>query len=94
MELGLKFDWDEGNIAHIARHDVLPSEVEQVFGNGTVDVGFEVTGGEERWTSIGHSAVLRVLIVVWTMRGELVRAVTAFEAGNRAAAEYFSERER
>ena len=94
MESGLEFDWDGGNIAHIALHDILPGEVEEVFGSDPADVGFEAVNGEERWTSIGHTTALRVLVVVWTMRGDRVRTVTAFEAGNRAAAEYFSRRER
>lgn len=27
------FDWDDDNIAHIARHDVEPEEVKEVFYN-------------------------------------------------------------
>lgn len=88
----LEFDWDEANVAHIARHSVLPEEVEQVLGNDAFDVGFELVSGEERWTSIGHTAGLRVLVVVWTMRGERVRPVTAFAAGKRATAEYLSRK--
>ncbi len=94
MESGLAFDWDEGNVTHIAVHSVLPNEVEQVFINEALDINFEVVNGEERWTSIGHTAVMRVLVVVWTMRGERVRTVTAFEAGKRAAAEYFKQKGR
>jgi hypothetical protein len=30
-ELG--FDWDEANIAHIAKHDVKPHEAEEVITN-------------------------------------------------------------
>lgn len=93
MESGLEFDWDGGNISHIALHDILPGEVEEVFGGDAADVGFEVVNGEERWTSIGHTAALRVLVVVWAMRGDRVRTVTAFEAGKRAASEYFSRKE-
>jgi uncharacterized DUF497 family protein len=66
---------------------VLPNEVEQGFGNDALDISFEVVNGEERWTSIGHTGVMRVLVVVWTMRGERIRTVTAFEAGKRAATE-------
>jgi hypothetical protein len=88
VESSLGFDWDEGNVAHIARYGVAPDEVEQVFVNEALDLGFELVNGEERWTSIGHTAALRVLVIVWTMRGERVRTVTAFEAGKRAAEEY------
>jgi uncharacterized DUF497 family protein len=71
---------------------VLPNEVEQVFANEAFDAGFEVVNGEERWTSIGHTAAMRVLVVVWTMRGDRVRAVTAFEAGKRAETEYIRQK--
>lgn len=27
----LVFEWDEANIGHIARHDVVPKEAEEVF---------------------------------------------------------------
>lgn len=62
-----------------------------MFANDALDIGFEVASGEERWTSIGHTAVMRVLVVVWTMRGERVRTVTAFEAGKRAKTEYIRQ---
>jgi len=28
-----RFDWDDANTAHIARHSVTPKEVEQAFAN-------------------------------------------------------------
>ncbi len=94
MESGLAFDWDEGNVLHIAEHAVLPNEVEQVFGNEALDINFEAVNGEERWTSIGRTVVMRVLVVVWTMRGERIRTVAAFEAAKRAATEYFRQKGR
>ena len=27
----VEFDWDDANIAHIARHDVVPAEVQEAF---------------------------------------------------------------
>jgi hypothetical protein len=26
-----EFDWDAANVGHIARHDVMPEEIEEVF---------------------------------------------------------------
>jgi hypothetical protein len=49
----LVFDWDEANLAHIARHKVTPEEVEQVFANDPMDLSAEVVNGEERYTSVG-----------------------------------------
>jgi len=64
----LLLDWDDANTSHLARHHVMPQEIEQVFSNDAVDIDFDVVDGEERWTSIGHTGQLRVLVVVWTMR--------------------------
>ena len=38
----IEFDWDEANIGHVARHSVLPEEVEQVILNAPVDLGMEI----------------------------------------------------
>ncbi len=82
------FDWDETNVGHIARHDVKPEEAAQVLENEPVDVGYEIVDGESRWASIGHTNKLRIVKVVWTVRGEKVRVVTAVEAPQKEAREY------
>jgi uncharacterized DUF497 family protein len=84
----LSFDWDRGNTAHIARHGVTPGDIEELFANDPADIGFETVEGEGRWTSIGHTRTLRILVVVWTMRGEAVRPITAFEPGRRLREAY------
>ena len=33
MAGGAKFDWDDANTGHIARHGVTPQEVEQALAN-------------------------------------------------------------
>ena len=85
-------DWDESNVEHIARHGIQPAEVAEILANEAVDLGYEFVNGEDRWTSIGHTSALRILVVVWTLRGELVRPVTAFEAGRKLAEEYRRQR--
>ena len=83
MADGLVFNWDAANIAHVARHNVTPEEVEQVFANDPMDLGAEVVEGEERYTSVGHTNRFRVLVLAWTMRGDATRAITAFDASER-----------
>jgi uncharacterized protein len=87
-ELG--FDWDQANIEHIAGHHVTPEEVEQVFANDEADIDYDVIGGEERWTVVGETDKARVLLIVFTMRDDLVRTVTAYEASGRMQAEYLA----
>ena len=90
MPSDLKFDWDKANVSHLARHNVTPKEAEEALRNDPVDLGYEDVNDEERWNSIGHTDNFRVLLVVWTLRGEddVVRVVTAREAAKTAARAY------
>jgi uncharacterized DUF497 family protein len=89
---GLVFDWDEANKAHVTRHNVTPEEVEQAFANDPMDLGAEVVDGEERFTGVGHTNGLRVLVLAWTMRGETTHPITAFDASERLAKRYLAEK--
>ncbi len=65
----------------------------QVLANEAIDLGYEFVNSEERWTSVGHTSRMRILVVVWTMRGESqCGPVTAYEAGKQLAAEYLRQR--
>jgi uncharacterized DUF497 family protein len=88
----LAFDWDEANREHIARHNVTSEEVEQAFVNDPMDLAAEVVDGEERFTGVGHTKGLRVLVLAWTMRGEATRPITAFDASERLAKRYLAEK--
>jgi uncharacterized DUF497 family protein len=84
----LSFDWDDANIEHIARHDVKPEEAEQALRNDPLEYDYDVVEDEERWTSIGHTNKLRILKVVWTLRGMTIRIVTTLDATKREARGY------
>jgi uncharacterized protein len=88
----LVFDWDEANVAHVARHNVTPEEVEQVFSNDPMDLGADGMDAEERYTGVGHTNRLRVLVLVWTMRGDGTRPITAFDASEQMAKRYLAQR--
>ena len=90
----IEFDWDEANIAHVARHSVLPKEAEQVILNDPLDLGMEFVEGEERYLNLGATVQGRVLLVVTTWREDHVRVVTAFDAIKRLIRFYYQERER
>ena len=83
------FDWDQANAGHIAAHGISPEEVAEVFSNDEIGIDYDVVGGEERWTVVGETDGGRVLVVVYTMRDDLVRPVTAYEASNRLRAHYY-----
>jgi len=88
----VSFDWDDENISHFARHKITSSEVEELFCNDPEIVGHEVVDGEDRWTSVGATNALRVLVVVFTIRSNRVRSITGWDADRRTPKEYFSVR--
>lgn len=77
------FQWDEGNVEHLARHGVVPFEAEQVLDNDPFVVAEEERSGEPRILQIGETDEGRVLMVVITPRGEWTRVVTAFQANRK-----------
>ena len=88
-----QFDWNVDNIRHLARHDILPTEAEQVLKNRPRDLEFELRSGEDRMTQIGETDAGRILIVVSTMQGQKVRVVTGLPAKERLR-RYFQTQKR
>jgi len=86
------FDWDAINIAHIARHNVLPPEAEQVVLNKPIDLAREVRTGELRIRQLGITNAGRILIVLSTMIDKRIRVITAHDARRRLRAYYVSIR--
>jgi uncharacterized DUF497 family protein len=56
--------------------------------NHPFDLEYQVIGGEERWTSLGQTDGLRILLVVWTLSGDVVRVVTARSASKQLRQAY------
>lgn len=84
----LIFDWDTGNIEHIALHGVTPAEAEYVLLHPTFDMGFQDWHDEERYTEVGATASGRILVLVTTWRGDRIRVVTAYDASRSEANDY------
>jgi uncharacterized DUF497 family protein len=76
--MDILFDWDEANIAHIAEHDVMPAEAEQVIDNSPLYLDYSIQGGEIRHREIGETATGRILLVVSTTRMDRMRVITAY----------------
>ncbi len=76
-----RFDWDEGNLDHIAAHGVEPDEAEDVFADpDRVGVGTYNTATERRAGLVGRTSDGRLLMVVFTTRRGAIRVVTALDA--------------
>jgi uncharacterized protein len=88
FEFELKFDWDEHNLGHLAKHNISSEEVEQAVLNRPVDLGSHLRNGKERIAHVGETDEGRVLNVVSTTRDGRVRVVTAWPA-NKKYRQYF-----
>jgi hypothetical protein len=51
----MKFEWDEANTAHIAKHGVEPHEAEEVISNDPIDLSAGLRNAEERSEQIGET---------------------------------------
>jgi uncharacterized DUF497 family protein len=74
------FDWDEGNLLkNWEKHRVSASECEQVFFNRPLltqaDAGHSTS--EARYFALGQSDSGRHLFIVFTVRGTLLRVISA-----------------
>lgn len=74
------FQWDEGNSSkNWARHGISQTEAEQIFVNRPVVVIGDVahSGTETRYFSFGRTDGGRLLTVVFAVRGQLLRVISA-----------------
>lgn len=74
------FEWDEGNRTKNWRlHRVSVSECEQVFFNLPLLLADDVkhSAGEPRYYVLGQTMTGRALFVAFTVRGSLIRVISA-----------------
>jgi len=74
------FDWDEGNAPKIlARHSVSQGECEQVFFAEPLLLAPDPrhSESEERWAALGVTLDGRLLTIVFTLRGDRIRPISA-----------------
>lgn len=80
------FQWEAGNSRKIwERHQVTPAECEEVFFNRPLVVrGDEKHSAvEERLYALGQTDGGRLLFVVFTIRGRLIRLISARDMGRK-----------
>lgn len=74
------FEWDEGNSdRNWRRHLVLQAEAEQVFFNLPLVVREDATHSDQeaRYFALGQTDAGRKLMIVLTLRGSLLRVISA-----------------
>ena len=83
------FDWDDSNLGHVDRHGVEPDEAEQaILDPDRVSASAYNVAGERRWALIGATEGGRLLFVVYTRRGSLIRVVSARGATDQNKRQY------
>lgn len=85
------FDWDEGNAPKLlARHRVSPAECEQVFFNEPLVIAEDVvhSAEEPRWAAWGRTTEGRALAVVFTLRADRIRPLSARDMNRKERRRY------
>lgn len=84
------FEWDEHNTIHIARHNVIPKEAEEVFFDKD-SVTYEDpkhSVKENRFIIIGKTQAGRLLYQVFTRRGEKIRVISSRDINRKEVGFY------
>jgi uncharacterized DUF497 family protein len=85
------FEWDEANAdKNWLRHGVSPGECEEAFLNEPflVAVDEKHSQKEPRYYALGQTDAGRELFLVFTVRGQLVRVISARDMSRRERKEY------
>ena len=89
------FEWDEANKARInfGKHGVRMPEAIPVFDDpyAIAITDDESDPGEQRFVTIGMGAIGRLLVVVYTWRGENLRIISARPAEAHEREQYEAE---
>lgn len=76
-----RYQWDNGNLDHIADHDIEDFEAEEALEDPRgVTLGAYNKGDEKRYGILGATEAGRILAVFYTFRGSKVRVATARDA--------------
>lgn len=91
-----EFEWDKANIEHIARHNVIPEEAEDIFfdKNNALDEDIEHSSTEARFLIIGKTNKDRLLYQVFTIRGGKIRVISSRDINKKEVGLYEEETNR
>ncbi len=91
LALARGFDWDAGNAPKLTdRHQVSHGECEQVFFNEPLLIASDTKHSmhEERWAAWGRTADGRALAIVFTLRGDRIRPISARDMNRKERNHY------
>jgi uncharacterized DUF497 family protein len=91
VERGPRFEWDTRKARdNLVEHGVSFDEAVSVFGDplGRIIEDPHHSEAEERFVLLGHSVRRRLLVVVFTERGDAIRLIGAREVTRRERKDY------
>ena len=91
LPAAMAYEWDaDKSRANLRKHAVTFEEASTVFGDAAAQVTPDDihSASEARLTMIGLSAAGRLLLVVYTMRGQSTRIISARRATHRETKRY------
>ena len=90
------FEWDEHNAGKIwQKHRVTPSECEEIFFNRPLVVADDIRHSEkeDRLYALGHTDSGRMLFVVFAVRRNRIRVISARDMNRKERKVYKSHEE-
>ena len=90
----LGFEWDKGNIdKNRIKHKVSSSECEQIFFNHPLLIQDDILHSttEERYYALGKTDSYRLLFVVFIVRNNLIRVISARDMSRKERKAYNGE---
>jgi uncharacterized DUF497 family protein len=88
----MNFEWDSGKAeSNVVRHGIDFADASTVLYDDKALTSLDEYVFEERYVTIGADALGRVLVVVYTWRGDNVRIISARKATARERAQYRSK---
>lgn len=84
------FEWDKGNHEHIKKHEVNYRECEEMFLNKPLIVNKDETHSqtEERLRVYGQTNKRRLLFIIFTIRNNKIRVITARDQSKKERKEF------
>ena len=85
----MQFEWDERKArTNLRRHRIDFADAATIFEDEHAVTVADEESDEERYSTIGMDALGRALVVIYTVRDERIRIISARRATPRERAEY------
>jgi uncharacterized DUF497 family protein len=86
------FEWDKNKSKlNKTKHGISFADTFAVFEDASALTLDQIVKGEQRHVTIGMDAFGRILVVVYTWRGEMIRIISARKATRTEVRQYESE---